>query len=639
MDFFTAQDRARRRTRILVFLFGLSILGIVLALYIPANLVVGARPGAHDPRLFVQIALPVSLFILAGTWWRLRTLRAGGPTVAALMGARRVLPDSDGPEERRLLNVVEEMALASGVPVPAVFILDREEGINAFAAGYSIHDAAVVVTAGALDCLDRDELQGVIAHEFSHILNGDMRLNIRMMGVLYGLLLLTIVGRGLLRSGAHGGRRRSKEAGSAVAIGLGLVIAGYLGVFFGKLLKAAISREREYLADAAAVQFTRNPTGLAGALKKITMLHPGSVIQDHHAEELSHVFFASGLREGWLSVPFFRTHPPLEERIRRVDRTWDGRFDVKVPPAMMERASAARGERIAGTGVPAMARMGLPTAAVMASIGAPAAVHLAYARRLLERIPASLREAAHDVTGSQALVFALLLDQADGKIRDGQLELIAGHGGDAMVQSTVVLASAVAEVGPDARLPLLDLALPALHALSEPRAVGFRRTAQWLIRADGRVRMFDYALVHMLARHLHPEGPARTGIAKQIHSFHPLRDDVQLVLSAVAHSGARSLREAEAAFEAAAERLPAAARPLTLQPPDTIDLPRMDRAIQRLERAALGIRRRFVDACAHCVAFDGQVLADEAETLRAVAEALDCPLPPITADSPARVPA
>jgi Zn-dependent protease with chaperone function len=252
----------------------------------------------------------VSLFVLAGSWWRTRTLRAGGATVASLMGGRQVLPNTRTPPERQLLNLVEEMALASGTPVPAVFVLDGEEGINAFAAGYSIHDAAVVVTRGCLERLSRDELQGVIAHEFSHILNGDMRLNIRLVGWLYGLLLMTVVGRGILRGAAHSGPRRNQSGAQAVLLGFLLVVVGYVGIFFGKLIRSAISREREYLADAAAVQFTRNPHGIAGALKKIAMIYPGGVLRDHHAEELSHVFFASGLRQGW--VDLFRTHPPVE---------------------------------------------------------------------------------------------------------------------------------------------------------------------------------------------------------------------------------------------------------------------------------------------------------------------------------------
>jgi Zn-dependent protease with chaperone function len=636
MDFFAAQEEARKRTRLLVVLFGLAILGIVFLIYLPANLWFTGGRGGYDPVLFAQIALPVSLFILAGSWWRLRSLRAGGPTVATLMGGRQVLPNAHGPAERRLLNIVEEMALASGTPVPAVFVLDREEGVNAFAAGYSIHDAAVVVTRGCLERLDRDELQGVMAHEFSHILNGDMRLNIRLVGILYGLLLLTVVGRGILRGAAYSGHRRDRSGGAqAAALGLGLMAVGYVGIFFGKLIKSAISREREYLADAAAVQFTRNPGGIAGALKKIEMLYPGGVLEDHHAEELSHVFFVNGLREGWVNL--FRTHPPIERRIRRIDPRWDGRYDVKVPDIMKERAEAARADRVPGEGVPAMARMGLPVAAVVASMGAPAAVHLAYARRLLDRIPDALRDAAHDAEGARALVFALLLDPEPGTVRADQLERIREYGGDAVVRAAENLADGVLASGPDARLALLDLALPALRTLPVAQATPFRRTAQHLIRADGQVRMFDYAVVHILARHLASDREPARDRSASIHSFRPIRDEVELVLSAVARSGASTDREAEAAFRAAADRLPGTVGELALRPEPAVDVVRVDRALRRLEEATLGIRRRLVDACAHCVAFDGQVLADEAEALRAIAEALDCPLPLIGTRAPSPV--
>jgi Zn-dependent protease with chaperone function len=637
MDFFGAQEQARRRTRLLVVLFALAIASIVVLVYLPLNAIYGIWRGGHDPVLFVQVALPVSLFILGGSWWRMRKLRAGGPTVAALMGGRPVLPNTPFPGERRLLNLVEEMALASGTPVPSVFVLDREEGINAFAAGYSIHDAAVVVTRGCLERLERDELQGVIAHEFSHILNGDMRLNIRLVGLLHGLLLITIVGRGILRGTAHTSRGRDRGGAQAALLGLVLLVVGYVGIFFGKLIKAAISREREYLADAAAVQFTRNRHGIAGALRKIAMIYPGGVLEDHHAEELSHVFFASGLREGWTDI--FRTHPPIDTRIRRVDPEWDGRYNVKVPEIMKERAAAERAQRVPGETVPAMARMGLPAAAVMASMGAPAAVHLSYVRRLLDRIPDSLRDAAHDETGAQALVLALILTDEEGPVRSRQLEAVAAFGGPELATAVGAHAAAVVAAGADARLALLDLSLPTLRTLTTERAGRFRSTAQRLIRADGSVRMFDYALVHILNRHLPLDGERAARIAEQVHSFRPVRAEVELILSAVAHSGADTPREVEAAFRGAVERLPGAVGELSLRPEEAIDLTRVDRALQRLEQAALGIRRRLVDACAHCVAFDGQVRPEEAEALRAVAEALDCPLPPIATELPDAVPA
>jgi Zn-dependent protease with chaperone function len=632
MDFFAAQDQARRRSGRLTVLFGLAIVGVVGVVYLPLNVVLGG--GGLDPLLFVQVAFPVTGVILLGSWWRVRTLRAGGPAVAALLGGRRVQTGTSNPAERQLLNIVEEMALASGTPVPSVFLLDREEGINAFAAGYSIHDAAIAVTRGGLERLDRDELQGVVAHEFSHILNGDMRLNIRLVGLLHGLLVLTVIGRSILRSGAY--RRDSRGDAAFVMAGGGLlVLVGFTGIFFGKLIRSAISREREYLADAAAVQFTRNPLGLAGALRKIAVLLPGSLIRDPHAEELSHLFFANGLRERLFTV--FRSHPPIEDRIRRVDSSWDGRFDITVPEAMKERARAERARRVPGEGVAPLARLGIPAAAVMASVGAPAAVHLAFARELLGRIPRGLRTAAREATGAQALVLALLLDENPGAVRTRQLDAVAEYGGADMAASTAALAGDVPEAGEGARLALLDLALPALRTLPAPRAGAFRRTAQRLIREDGAVLMFEYALVHILARHLPPGRDRAAALADPIHSFVPLRDEVGLVLGALAHVGADTIRAAEAAFRAGVDRLPEALQGITLRPPSGLDLPRVDAALRRLERASTGVRRRLLDACAHCAAFDGLILPEEAEALRAVAEALDCPLPPLAAGLPERV--
>src|SRR5690606_28971990 len=267
--------------------------------------------------------------------------RQGGSVVAGLLGGLPVNPATDDPDERRLVNVVEEMAIASGVPVPAIYVLPGEESINAFAAGYGVHDAAVAVTRGALKHLTRDELQGVIAHEFSHILNGDMRLNIRLIGLLHGLLLLALIGRVLLRSGGRSRGRRKEKGGSVqvALIGLGLVLLGYIGVFFGKLIKAAASRQREYLADAAAVQFTRNPEGIAGALKKIGALGAGSRIVHPRAEELSHLYFASGLRSSFAGL--FATHPPLVERIRRIDPSFSGDFEGVFEAAAAREALAA----------------------------------------------------------------------------------------------------------------------------------------------------------------------------------------------------------------------------------------------------------------------------------------------------------
>jgi Zn-dependent protease with chaperone function len=232
------------------------------------------------------------------------------------------------------------MALAAGVPMPQVYVLDQDAGINAFAAGHSPEDAAIGITRGGMTLLTRDELQGVIGHEFSHLLNGDMRLNIRIMGVLFGIVCLTVIGRVLLY--ARGGNRGRAPM---LLLGVALLVIGALGVLFGRLIQAALSRQREMLADASAVQFTRNPAGLAGALRKIGRV--GARIDSPHAGEVSHMFFENGLGKpvfGWLA-----THPPLAERIRALDPGWDGSFDAHdadpTAETTPERGSAAAATR------------------------------------------------------------------------------------------------------------------------------------------------------------------------------------------------------------------------------------------------------------------------------------------------------
>ncbi|MEW6074668.1 MAG: M48 family metallopeptidase, partial [Planctomycetota bacterium] len=343
MDFFAHQDRARRHTGWLVFLFLLAVAGIVAAVYVVVLFALGGLAGSSGPPpdlwdggVLLLTAVGVLSVVGLGSAYKTAQLRAGGPAVAALVGARPVLPGTADAAERRLLNVVEEMAIASGVPVPPVFVMDREEGINAFAAGHSTADAAITVTRGTLEQLSRDELQGVVAHEFSHILNGDMRLNLRLMGTIHGILVIGMIGWLILRH-VRGGKKNPLPL-----IGLALFFVGYAGTFLGNLIKAAVSRQREFLADAAAVQFTRNPGGLAGALGKIAETAEGSRLHAAHAPEVSHMLFGAGTRSALGGL--LATHPPLAERIRRLGAVVEPapRAPRGAPPAAPARAAAPR---------------------------------------------------------------------------------------------------------------------------------------------------------------------------------------------------------------------------------------------------------------------------------------------------------
>lgn len=338
MDFFGQQARARTKTTALVLYFVLAVVFIIAAVYVASLLILHftqtpaefGAPSAFatwrsiapwDAELFGWVVIGTLGVVMAGAAYKFLRLSRGGSEVAEELGGRLLATDPTDADERRLRNVVEEMALAAGVPVPKVYVLDNDAGINAFAAGHSAKDAAIGITRGGLTLLTRDELQGVIGHEFSHLLNGDMRLNIRIMGVLFGIVCLTVIGRVLLY--ARGGGNRGRGA-PVMLLGVALLVIGALGVLFGRLIQAALSRQRELLADASAVQFTRNPAGLAGALRKIGSV--GSRIDSPHAGEASHMFFENGLNKpafAWLA-----THPPLAERIRAIDPSWDGRFDA-----------------------------------------------------------------------------------------------------------------------------------------------------------------------------------------------------------------------------------------------------------------------------------------------------------------------
>jgi Zn-dependent protease with chaperone function len=651
VNFFEAQEEARRRSHLLVGLFLLAVLGIILAVYLVVLVAAGlsgvALVSGFDPGLFAIVAGGTLLLIGGGSAFRWSQLRKGGPAVASLLGGRRIQPDTRDPDERRLVNVVEEMSLAAGIPVPALFVLDAEESINAFAAGYGIHDAAVAVTRGTLERLNRDELQGVVAHEFSHVLNGDMRLNIRLVGLLFGILLLAVIGRGLMR-GAFWGRRRDRDARAAL-VGLALVALGYIGVFFGKLIKAAVSRQREFLADAAAVQFTRNPQGLAGALKKIGGHPRGGRIQDHHAEELSHLFFADGL--GTALTRITATHPPLEERIRRVDPGWDGRFPKPEPRGSASDRDARDPRSSPSARPPATPALspvaGAATAAaVLSAVGAPSARDMAFARDLLIEIPDRLQEAAHHRAGSQALVLALVGGQTDEDrnerrraaraldesmpppAEDGAHPTQEPGGHASVVEWLSSVEDPVARLPARSRLPLLDLCLPTLASLPSDQVRHVRAAAEQVIRVDGRIRPFDFALIHALWRRLSGTGDRGRERGSPLRSLSSAAPALEVILSALAWTGHDKPDDAGRAFDAGIAELDGSAGPLKLRAASEVDLRQVDQALQRLERGTLALRRKVLTACAATALADQEIHPEEMELLRAIAECLELPLPP-----------
>lgn len=635
MDFFSHQDRARRRTGLLIGYYALAVVLIILAVYLAFALLFLVAKGEAtstadvaarwwNPELFLWVVGGTAAVVAVGTLFKISQLSGGGAAIASMLGGRPVNGSTKDPDERKILNVVEEMAIASGTPVPPVYLMAEEDGINAFAAGFSPQDAVIGVTRGCIQRLTRDELQGVIAHEFSHILNGDMRLNIRLIGILNGILVIGLAGYFILRTAgsSHRSSREDKGRAGIAVLGLLLMVIGFVGVFFGRLIKAAVSRQREFLADASAVQFTRNPSGIGGALKKIMGFSAGSCLATGNAEEASHFFFANGLRSSMAGL--LATHPPLDERIQRIDAGF-----------VYERAEAVAAARV-GQGVASVSGFAAGTAvaeavavepdAVISSVGAPTPEHVAYASRLIDGFPSAVLDAVREPFGARAVVYGLLLNREAGP-RKIQIQTLQINADPAVYMATVKLADDVAASGREAFLSLLDMAISALRELSPSQYETFIQNVDALVRADDQIDLFEYALQRVLRRHLDPLfGRSRTSKVKYQQIKRVLPQCVDL-LSCLAYWGTDEIEAARRAFGKGVQKLGTMVP--ELRSAETCGLNALDGALDVLVLASPSIKRQVIDACVRCVADDGYVTVEEAELLRAVGDSLECPIPPM----------
>jgi Zn-dependent protease with chaperone function len=630
MNFFEHQDRARRRTRLLVLLFVLAVISIILVVDLvalvylrlrsdpTAPLLTQASLGAHLPVLVWVSALTAG-FIGLASLFRILTLRGGGGAVARGLGGVLVGADTTDPQLQRLRNVVEEMAIAAGVPVPEIYVLEQEEGINAFAAGYSPADAAVAVTGGALRTLSRSELQGVAAHEFSHILNGDMRLNIRLIGILFGILVLALIGR-LMLSVRHA--RTSRSAGALVAIALALIATGYIGLFFGRLIRASVSRQRELLADASAVQFTREPAGIAGALKKIAASKSGSVLASD-TEEIGHMLFAAGLSRQLLA-----THPPLLERIRAIEPDFDP-AELEAIRARLVPLPRVAAAVIASPSGPRRRSGGIMSEAdqVITRIGRPDTDQIRAAAELAQAIPQPLARAARSTEWVVEAICYLLMDP-DAEIRERQLLMVAEALGIEGERQVSTLLAAVPSLAPELRIPLLEIGFPTLRRRPQAELNRLMDLIDRLIRADGRVDVFEYALARLLSQQIRdaiaPTQARGAGTGRLTDGEREARD----LLMILARQANPERRAAQAAFAAGLAVLGIGVGELEpLASADWSD--RLDRALARLDDLRIEDKQRLLRALIATVRYAG-VSQTEVELLRAVVAALHVPMPLFT---------
>jgi Zn-dependent protease with chaperone function len=645
LNFFEHQQLARRNSRVMVILFLLAVVAVVAAvdlvlacIYVwgqselqsQQHLSLAAQFRLVPEALYVGGAIGTATVIFLVSVIKVTRLGSGGAAVAEMAGARRIAPDGSDPLERRFLNVVEEMAIASGVRVPQVYVMDGERGINAFAAGWNVSGAVVAATRGALETLNRDELQGVVGHEFSHILNGDMRLNIRLLGVLAGIVFIGAIGEFIMRSTRES--RNGKGVGGVFFAGLALFIIGYVGLFFARLIKAAVSRQREFLADASSVQFTRNPDGIAGALDQIRNASGGALISARCAEDLSHMFFGESvrLRLGGLLA----THPPLDERIRRVNpRFQPSAYRQRRPPQAAAPEAAAG---FAGEAAPAGRRArdmgaawGRSPAESANLVGSVDAGKLDYAARLLAAVPAPLREALREPDGASAAMVALLIAPKEEVMRQ-QLDAVARA--TTLAERVLTLLPHTSGLGLGFHLPVIDLALATVKTAPEATKKNLVAALEAAAYADRRVSLHEFVVLTLVRDQLAPKAKPGAMPSKKIAQ---LEAEAATVLALMAHAGTRAdatgarQDSLQAALRAGAKIMGIAEATATGA---ALNLDAARAALEALKELAPMQKAVLVKGLFAAVTADGTIRVGEAGLMRLVGAVLDCPLPPLLSE-------
>ena len=645
MDFFEQQDAARRNTRLLSLLFAVAVLLLILLTNLLVagflwfgqdyNLYVGSREGmqgflsyfswARFGSIGLAITATVALVVLV-KWWQLST---GGKTVAENMGGTRIVPQTDDRAERRCLNVVQEIALAANMPVPAVYVLNSERGINAFAAGIAPTDAVVAVTRGTLEHLTRDELQGVIAHEFSHILNGDMRLNIRLAAMLKGITFVGDVGHFLLRASSRRRTGGSSKRGNAAALpllGLALWVLGWLGGLAAGFIKAAISRQKEYLADASAVQFTRHADGIGDALKVIGGYIPGTLVHAARANEMSHIFFGQIQHSLW---QVFATHPPLESRILRIDPRWNGEY-IKRKVRHYDDTPSRPGSGEVGVGRAALVAAAMASAADSlentqevvsdADFGpTPEALEQELAQR--HDLPTAFVQQSREPLGASALVLALLSSR-DPSVFKKQLTLVENSHPQSMADMVYTVTPGVQQLAPPQRLPLLELCIPTLKSMSLAQYRVFKNTLLRVIQADSKTELFEWCFFQLVRHCLDPEFFAVKPSKPRFRSLKKVRQPIQVVISVLAHEG---VGDAQRAFALGVSEL--GMNKLALMPREQCSVSLFSKSVHDLADCYPLLKPRLLKAMALAAAEDGVVCEVEREIIASIAAVMECPVP------------
>ncbi len=633
MNFFEEQARSRQHTLWLVGIFVIAVLMLigmtivfVIGLYLYADDILVTDflvdPLAYvSPRLFYGVIISVVGVVAGGSIFKYLSLSSGGKNVAIALGGRQLNRNSADTQEKVLLNVVDEMSIASGISTPTVYILD-ESGINAFAAGLTLDDAVIGVTSGTVEKLNREELQGVIAHEFSHIFNGDMRLNLQLTSTLHGILLIGLIGQFLLRSMMrtnyqsryYSTDKKGRGGGPYLLIlGVGLVVIGYVGTFFGSVIKAGVSRKREYLADATAVQYTRYPQGISGALKKIA--YYSSELHAPAAETYSHLYFAEGVGSFFSSL--MATHPPLEERIKKIEPRWSGRFPDYAKPKRAEpkeskiKREEEKKERFVQGAI----------AAAMMRVGQIKEEEVEQVQAEIEALDPKIQERLNDPLGAQAVILSLLYDASH---KEKLFAVVKEENPYLLLEFASFIQEKHSELQKQSAL-IVSLSLNALKSLSVEQYQRFNKIVEAFVTVDKQVSLFEWSLQYIIQRPIE----MHLGIRKVPKSTHThigaIKEEVEVLFSMLVQAQYENEEQAKEAFDKTKKAIKAGA--LKYYPRESITHDLFLKSVLAIETAKPIIAQRLFEGVLHSIKIDGKVSETENAFVHAIAQLMQVPLP------------
>ncbi|WP_317930936.1 M48 family metallopeptidase [Halioxenophilus sp. WMMB6] len=633
MDFFRHQDQARRNTWLLVTLLIAAVISLIVITSLVATLFLHyfeigdhSQLGAGEyggnlwqawwaslsGKVVVASSLIITTSIALASLIQAYQLKRGGEAVAATLNGRLINRDLATGQEQQLLNVVEEMAIASGTPVPDVYLFP-ESSINAFAAGYSTTDAVIGITQGALDALNREQLQGVVAHEFSHILHGDMRLNLRLVSLLSGILVIGLAGRFLLRGSRRSSfshSRSRKRDGRVALLGLALVVIGYTGTLFGRMIAAATSRQREFLADASAVQYTRNPNGIAGALAAIQQ--QSSLWQHEKAAEFSHMFFGQGIRSSFNQL--FATHPPITERINRIAPNFVSRAVPETTNATITGFHKKQRPSVSPLTAAVSPRA---EASEVAATSELTPEQLTAARQQIEQIPEALLNAAEDIFSGRAIIYGLLLHK-EQTLQQTQLAHLSEKSHPVVYKQLHEIFSATRQLPLSLQWILLLKSLATLRRMSARQQQVFLSNVKFLISADEEITLFEWCVFELVK-----QSCAVGSTSKLLANTRQINHSISVLLSFIAHNSNASNEAIDQQFATAKQLF----NKLQILARHEASVKQLSQCLAALKSVAPLARPKLLKAVAGMIQMDGQITADEIVLLRTLALCIDCPLP------------